>query len=150
MHIRLAKSSELSQIAMLDKLANKTAWDMVQYESCLANADQTIYVLEIDLVICGVLVVSLAFDELEILQLVIANEYQNKKLATFLLSEVMAMQDTMTVISKVFLEVRVDNYSALALYKKLGFTQIAIRKNYYRVNGNKIDAAVMMLNYAKS
>lgn len=43
----------------------------------------------------------------------------------------------------VFLDVRADNLGAIALYKKLGFVQIDVRKNYYRPAG--IDALVMKL-----
>ena len=42
-------------------------------------------------------------------------------------------------IERVILEVRVDNYSAIRLYKKLGFNIIHTRKNYY----NDIDGYVM-------
>ena len=43
----------------------------------------------------------------------------------------------------VFLEVRADNEPAIALYEKLGFTQIDIRKKYYQPSG--VDALVMRL-----
>ncbi|MDG2497424.1 MAG: tRNA (adenosine(37)-N6)-threonylcarbamoyltransferase complex transferase subunit TsaD [Aquiluna sp.] len=43
----------------------------------------------------------------------------------------------------VFLDVRADNSGAIALYKKLGFVQIDVRKNYYRPAG--VDALVMKL-----
>ena len=35
----------------------------------------------------------------------------------------------------VHLEVRTDNESALALYRSVGFTQVGLRKRYYRVSG---------------
>ncbi len=34
-------------------------------------------------------------------------------------------------VKEIFLEVRVTNDSAIALYKKFGFEQISVRKNYY-------------------
>ncbi len=34
-------------------------------------------------------------------------------------------------VNEIFLEVRVTNTPAIALYKKFGFEQISIRKNYY-------------------
>lgn len=34
-------------------------------------------------------------------------------------------------VKEIFLEVRTTNESAIALYKKLGFEQISVRKNYY-------------------
>ena len=43
-------------------------------------------------------------------------------------------------VENIFLEVRVSNYGARALYEKLGFKEIGIRKNYYE---NAEDAIVM-------
>jgi len=45
--------------------------------------------------------------------------------------------------TEVFLEVRADNPIAQKLYRKLGFEQISVRKNYYRPDG--VDAIVMRL-----
>ena len=149
-NIRLAIPAELPKIAILDIRINKTSWSMVQYEECLASRNQQIYVLEIDKIICGFLVIAITFDEVEILQLGIDTKYQNQKLATFLLTEVLSRLDKRYLISKVFLEVSVDNHQAIALYKKLGFTKISTRKDYYIIGGIKVDALVMMLNYAKS
>jgi ribosomal-protein-alanine N-acetyltransferase len=150
MHIRLAKKKELAEIASLDQRVNKTPWSVLQYEACLANLRQKIYVLELDKVICGVLVVTVSFDEVEVLQLAVDYRYQRQRLATRLLQEVFSILDDKHLISKVFLEVCVDNYPALALYQKLGFSQISSRKDYYSINGAKFDACVMMLDYAKS
>lgn len=35
----------------------------------------------------------------------------------------------------VYLEVRTDNEAAIALYRSVGFTQIGLRRRYYRVSG---------------
>lgn len=45
---------------------------------------------------------------------------------------------------EMFLEVRADNPVAQKLYRKLGFAQIDLRKNYYRPDG--VDAVIMRLN----
>ena len=47
---------------------------------------------------------------------------------------------------RIILEVRPTNEPALALYQKLGYEQIGIRKNYYPAstsNGQREDALVM-------
>ena len=43
--------------------------------------------------------------------------------------------------NKFLLEVNENNIKALKLYKKIGFEQISVRKNYY---GNNEDAIIMM------
>jgi [ribosomal protein S18]-alanine N-acetyltransferase len=35
----------------------------------------------------------------------------------------------------VHLEVRTDNDTALALYRSVGFTEVGVRKRYYRISG---------------
>ncbi|MDI3314716.1 MAG: ribosomal protein S18-alanine N-acetyltransferase [Mycobacterium sp.] len=37
--------------------------------------------------------------------------------------------------SPVYLEVRTDNAPAIALYRSLGFTEVALRRRYYRASG---------------
>ena len=50
-----------------------------------------------------------------------------------------------TGISWMTLEVRRGNAAAIALYKKLGFTEVGFRKRYYPDNGE--DALVMLLEH---
>ena len=45
----------------------------------------------------------------------------------------------------IFLEVRQSNHAAIALYEKLGFVQIDLRKNYYPTCTGKEHAVIMAL-----
>ena len=54
----------------------------------------------------------------------------------FLAAEVMGSK-------KIILEVRVSNNVAYSLYEKLGFEEISIRRNYYRLPKGREDAFVM-------
>lgn len=49
--------------------------------------------------------------------------------------------------TEMFLEVRADNPVAQKLYRKLGFMQISLRKNYYQPDG--IDALIMRLDLTR-
>jgi len=49
--------------------------------------------------------------------------------------------------STVFLEVRVGNGPAIGLYKKHGFVQLGVRKNYYQPSG--ADALTMRRDAVK-
>ncbi len=53
-------------------------------------------------------------------------EGRAKALMQFMLNDL-----TKKGVTQIFLEVRKSNESAIALYKKFGFEQISIRKNYY-------------------
>ena len=58
--------------------------------------------------------------------------------------EEMMKQSKERGIERITLEARVSNTVAIALYKKLGFIEGAIRKNYY--SDNQEDAIVMWVN----
>ncbi len=48
-------------------------------------------------------------------------------------------------ITTLWLEVRVSNINSIALYQKLGFNKVSLRRNYYpTVNGHE-DAIIMAL-----
>ena len=50
--------------------------------------------------------------------------------------------------TSVFLEVRRSNAPAIALYEKLGFTSVGIRKNYYdspREDGRAMEKEVQLI-----
>jgi ribosomal-protein-alanine N-acetyltransferase len=60
-------------------------------------------------------------------------EFQGRGIGTTLLTALLARADAL--IAPVFLEVRTDNTSALALYERHGFTRIGLRKRYYQPSG---------------
>ena len=46
-------------------------------------------------------------------------------------------------ITSVFLEVRPSNSAAIALYRKLGFNELGIRKDYYPAKEGREDALML-------
>ncbi|MBU0580837.1 MAG: ribosomal protein S18-alanine N-acetyltransferase [Candidatus Margulisbacteria bacterium] len=72
----------------------------------------------------------IAADELQIIALQIDEPYRRQGFAATALHHLLdiAHKKNMT---KIFLEVRKSNIPALALYKKFGFIQQGLRKNYY-------------------
>ncbi len=49
-------------------------------------------------------------------------------------------------IEVLYLEARRDNERALGLYRKFGFSEIGIYKNFFKIDGNYFDASLMTLN----
>jgi len=57
--------------------------------------------------------------------------YQGQGIGRRLLDELLKFADG----GVVYLEVRTDNETAIALYRSVGFAQIGVRRHYYRVSG---------------
>ncbi len=81
-------------------------------------------------------------DEGELLTIGVAVAHQRKGLGRAMLSEMLdAARDRN--MRRVFLEVRASNEAAIALYRSAGFSQIGVRRNYYRNADFSEDAMVM-------
>lgn len=83
------------------------------------------------------------FEEAEITNLAIVKEEQKQGLAVELVKKWLKKMKREQV-EVVFLEVRYSNQTAIRLYKKIGFQQVAVRKNYYQ---NPLEDAII-LNYS--
>lgn len=60
-------------------------------------------------------------------------DFQGQGAGTALLRMLLARADEL--LAPVFLEVRTDNTSAIALYERHGFTRVGLRKRYYQPSG---------------
>lgn len=70
------------------------------------------------------------FDEGDIANIAILNEYRKKGLGLFLMNELIknAKEEN---IKKYMLEVRKSNKTAISFYEKIGFKKVGERKDYY-------------------
>ena len=85
---------------------------------------------EINDEIVAILKYSVLYDRIEIDYIYVIPEQQKKGIATKLLEYVIEMS-TIKKCSSISLEVRKSNIAARKLYKKMGFEEVSIRKNYY-------------------
>lgn len=76
--------------------------------------------------------------EAELHNIAILPEYRSKGLSSLLMDKIIS--DTGGTCT-IYLEVRAGNAPAIGLYKKYGFTELSIRKNYYK---NPVEDAVIM------
>ena len=75
-------------------------------------------------------------DEIEIIQIGIMKACQRKNYGSLIVNKIKKLKN----IRKIFLEVSVENTKAINFYLKNGFKKIGIRKAYYKVNKQRIDA----------
>ncbi len=91
----------------------------------------------------GYAFVSIILDEGHLLHITVDPIHQGKRLGRYLLEQVLKLGDQHQ-LATIFLEVREGNTPARALYDRIGFNQVGVRKGYYpcHVNGRE-DAIVM-------
>ncbi len=83
-----------------------------------------------DDMLVGYAVMQVLFEQANLLTIGIKRNYQHQGLGQQLLID-MINQVVLLGVNTIFLEVRVSNVAAINLYKKLGFRQNRLRKNYY-------------------
>lgn len=87
--------------------------------------------------VVGYIAASEILDEQYLDSLAVRSDYRGQGIATELMKSAFDPQKT------VYLEVRESNLPAINLYKKLGFEEYAMRRDYYE---NPIENAILMRN----
>ena len=72
----------------------------------------------------------------------VRKDYWNKKIGTRLMTEIIDRARKMNIMN-IELEVIADNKAAIALYHKMGFSDVGVIKNYWFANNAYSDAIVM-------
>ena len=90
--------------------------------------------------VAGFLILSTVLDEAEILEVAVLENLRRCGLGSELMDEIFGWC-AKNEISKIFLEVRESNFPARTYYKKFGFVENGLRKNYYR---EPVENAVLM------
>lgn len=83
--------------------------------------------------------VSVMFEDAELLRIVVAPQARGRRIATALLARLVA-EAAGRGARRMLLEARRDNIPALALYRRAGFRRLGERKDYY---GPGVDALVL-------
>jgi [ribosomal protein S18]-alanine N-acetyltransferase len=92
--------------------------------------------------ICGYAVLRPVLDEAELLNIGVAAGQQRKGLGRAMLGEMFDLARERNM-RRVFLEVRPSNTAALALYRRTGFGEIGVRRDYYQNTSGSEDAITM-------
>ena len=86
-----------------------------------------------------------ASDQSDVQTIAVHPDFRGQKLGLALMKKLLETASNLEAKEN-FLEVRADNPSAIALYKKLGYQQIDVRRAYYQPDG--VDALIMRLDLA--
>ena len=134
-------ASDIEAVLAIENIVQPHPWTRGNFCDAL-NSGYRCVVDEVDSEIASYAVLMPVLDEAELLTIAVAANRQRKGLGRALLQAQLswARQQNMR---RIFLEVRVTNQSAIALYRSLGFAEIGMRRGYYQNAQGREDALLM-------
>jgi len=145
-------SIEIPSILSIEERNSDYPWTQLQFTTSIENSNNLCYSLSLKGKTIGYLMAMLATDSADILNIGIDPEFQRKGHGTALLNYLIE-ELRKRHIGEILLEVRVGNKSAIQFYKKQGFKEISVRKDYYMNNSNnrsqREDGIIMRIEIPK-
>lgn len=142
MILRDMTEADLETVLRIEREVNAHPWTLGNFGDALRSKYPCkVYESEAREML-GYAVLMLAVDEAELLGIAIAAPQQRKGLGRTLLDEMMALARRHGM-GRMVLEVRASNAAAIGLYRKAGFTNIGLRRDYYPAHNGREDAILM-------
>ena len=139
--------SHLDNVLEIEEESNPFPWTELNFRDCLEKGYYAL-VLQRDKTFIGFAIMAISSEESHLLNIGIKKEERCLGYGEKLLNKMIIAAEVMGS-KKIILEVRISNKSAYRLYEKLGFEEIGMRKNYYRLPQGREDAFVMSKSLKK-
>jgi ribosomal-protein-alanine N-acetyltransferase len=139
--IRDMTHDHLKMVSDIERRSYEFPWSHGVFRDCLLAGYRSSVLIR-DERVAGYGILSIAAGEAHILNLCIEPEFRSMGYGERLLDTLLAHARAASV-REVLLEVRPSNLTALALYRKKGFFQVANRPAYYQSHEGREDAAVL-------
>lgn len=143
MNIKIEKMtiSDLKNIKDILETQFDDFWNYKILEEEL-NSSNSYYIVaksenELENEIVGFAGIKVIIDQADIMNIVTKKTYRNQGIGTILLKNLILLSKNLQV-SSISLEVNEENKTAFYLYKKFGFQQTGLRKNYYQNKNGRI------------
>lgn len=140
MQVRRSKIKDLETIAQIEATCFSDAWSSQSIESMLSMKTTCCMVAEEDGRVVGYSLLLVALDQMELLKIAVLPLFRGRGIAAALM-EAMLIYAEGKKMTAITLEVRTKNEPAVSLYRRYGFYEAGIRKNYYK---NPPDHALIM------
>lgn len=117
-------------------------WSSSEFKDLLGNPSISIFGYFQKSQLIGLIVVSFIIDQAEIYTICTHPDYQRQGIASKIM-EYIKKECTDRLMTAIFLEVAVSNNMAIKFYEKHAFKSTSIRRGYYRINNQAVDAIMM-------
>ena len=135
-------SADVENIIAIEEKAYSHPWTSGIFHDCI-KVDYDCYVLKnTKNAIVAYLVISIAANEMHILNICVHPDYQGKHLGSQLVDKCHQLAKQKQV-KRCFLEVRPSNTIAIKLYTRHGYQQVGVRRKYYPSEHGREDGIVM-------
>ena len=142
MILRDMTGADLDAVLRIERKVHAHPWTQGNFTDALRSKYQCkVYENETGELL-GYAVMMMAVDEAELLDIAIAAPYQCKGWGRRLLDEMLVLARRHDK-RRVVLEVRASNLPAILMYRKAGFTDIGLRRDYYQADNGREDAILM-------
>ena len=121
---------DIEEIARLEKVCFSDPWTMDAFVSSFHSPFISGYVARVDGRLVGYAVVSVVFEEAELLNVATDPAFRGRGVGSALVDSFILDAKRLGAL-KAFLEVRVSNAAAMRLYRKFAFKDCYVRKKYY-------------------
>jgi len=126
-------SIEIPSVLSIEEQNSDDPWSQDQFTTSIENNNNLCYCLSFNGKTIGYLIAMLAGETADILNIGIDPNFKRQGYGTALLNHLIE-ELKKRHISEILLEVRAGNKSAILFYKRQGFEEISVRKNYYMKN----------------
>ena len=134
------KAEHVPQVAQLEKLCFADPWSEMSIAKELESLWSYWLVAVDGDIVAGYIGSQSSVDESDIMNVAVHPDYRRQGIAESLINKLVGDLKARGSHA-LMLEVRASNNPAIALYEKLGFSQVGCRKNYYR--NPKEDALIL-------
>ena len=128
--IEKASVGDSPRIAEIEKICFSVPWSENSVKDFIENPLCIMFAAKDRGVVCGYIGLYIIADECDIANVAVVPEYRKCGIATALISHATDFAQKKNV-ERMMLEVRASNTPAISLYKKFGFEEVGVRKNYY-------------------
>ncbi|TCK87939.1 [SSU ribosomal protein S18P]-alanine acetyltransferase [Natranaerovirga hydrolytica] len=139
-NIRKMSYEDIDQMVIIEQKNFSNPWSKNSFVQELNNNLATYFVACDKERVIGYGGIWYIIDEGHITNIVVDEKYQRQGIGQQIVENILKVSKEKN-IKRCTLEVRVSNKAAIALYNKLGFVQLGIRKNYYT---NPTEHAIIM------
>lgn len=133
--------NDLASVMDIEPTIYSHPWTIGNFRDAL-NAGYSAWVVLMDQVIVAYALLMIAVDEAQLLNISVKKSLQKQGIGRFLLDHMLHVAKQHGALN-IFLEVRVSNHAAIALYEQMGFCEMSLRRGYYPAKDGREDALLM-------